>query len=357
MKKILVLVLAMMCGVVGFAEGTFEFFPVKEMLTENAVEFFRVPMEDKYQEVVMVVRDSNGDFVADIFLPGFSSFDMEGSQYTLNVYVLKNGWYYAESAFEYEGVTRDYMLLSRGDEGFIREVWLWDPGYSDGYALYNSLSGEKLVKGNGDEGDPESMMDAVLNVFFNAEGIEFEDRTAVSVDGELICTLTGEDVMALEVMEWMDICTLVRATGNVNVRKGPGKQYEILGVAEQGEAMEYLSEISTDDEGTEWYCVAFDDGEGWISSKYAVIEYPNVNEGIPTSDQLAVIGTVVMDGDVYVRSGPGLSYEQLGVVKTGGELPYLGQISTDDRGVDWYRVEYKDFEEAWVSSRFSGIVY
>ena len=53
-----------------------------------------------------------------------------------------------------------------------------------------------------------------------------------------------------------------------------------------------------------------------------------------------------------MRSGPGLSYETVGSVSQGTVFDYLGEISTDGRGVDWYKVSYRG-GEAWVSSRYA----
>ena len=61
---------------------------------------------------------------------------------------------------------------------------------------------------------------------------------------------------------------------------------------------------------------------------------------------------VYTSGDVNLRKGPGLNYDKLGSVSAGSSLDYLDETSTDERGVDWYKVEYKG-KTAWVSSRYS----
>ena len=61
---------------------------------------------------------------------------------------------------------------------------------------------------------------------------------------------------------------------------------------------------------------------------------------------------VYTTGDVNLRKGPGLNYDKLGSVSAGSSLEYLDVISTDERGVDWYKVEYKG-KIAWVSSKYS----
>ena len=61
---------------------------------------------------------------------------------------------------------------------------------------------------------------------------------------------------------------------------------------------------------------------------------------------------VYTTGNVNLRKGPGLNYDTMGSVPEGTELEYLGAVSTDERGVDWYMVEYKG-KTAWISSKYS----
>ena len=61
---------------------------------------------------------------------------------------------------------------------------------------------------------------------------------------------------------------------------------------------------------------------------------------------------VYTTGNVNLRKGPGLNYGTVGSVPEGTELEYLGEISTDERGVDWYKVVYKG-KTVWISSKYS----
>ena len=60
----------------------------------------------------------------------------------------------------------------------------------------------------------------------------------------------------------------VRTTGNVNLRTGPGLDYEIVGSVAPDVQLEYLGEKSTDERGVDWYLVDYRGGESWISSRY-----------------------------------------------------------------------------------------
>ena len=60
-------------------------------------------------------------------------------------------------------------------------------------------------------------------------------------------------------------------------------------------------------------------------------------------------------GKSNVRTGPGLSYKSIGVLHKGEEAKYLGKSARDDRGVVWYKIDWKG-RNAWVSSRYTAKV-
>lgn len=57
--------------------------------------------------------------------------------------------------------------------------------------------------------------------------------------------------------------------GDVNVRTGPGLDYDTIGTVIKGQTLTYSGEMRTDDRGVAWYCVNFKNRRGWVSSKYA----------------------------------------------------------------------------------------
>ena len=64
----------------------------------------------------------------------------------------------------------------------------------------------------------------------------------------------------------------VRITGGtVNVRKGPGVEHPVLGVAKKGERLAWLNE-SREAGGRPWHRVMFAGREGWVSSRYGELE-------------------------------------------------------------------------------------
>ena len=66
----------------------------------------------------------------------------------------------------------------------------------------------------------------------------------------------------------------------------------------------------------------------------------------------AAFAEVYTTGNVNLRKGPGLNYDKMGSVTEGTSLEYLGAVSNDERGVDWYKVNYNG-KTAWISSKYS----
>ena len=61
----------------------------------------------------------------------------------------------------------------------------------------------------------------------------------------------------------------VVASGDVNMRSGPGMNYSVLSVLSNGSVVRYLEQSSFDDRGVEWYSVENNGVSGWVSSRYS----------------------------------------------------------------------------------------
>lgn len=63
----------------------------------------------------------------------------------------------------------------------------------------------------------------------------------------------------------------IKATGDLNVRKGPSLDYAILGSIKKGSTLEFLGELKKDNRGVYWGKVRYNGHTGWVSSKYSKI--------------------------------------------------------------------------------------
>jgi len=59
------------------------------------------------------------------------------------------------------------------------------------------------------------------------------------------------------------------ATGNVKVRKGPGKEFGVIGYLKKGDTLTYDGAVDYDERGVKWYRVKFGGSFGWVSSRYS----------------------------------------------------------------------------------------
>ena len=60
----------------------------------------------------------------------------------------------------------------------------------------------------------------------------------------------------------------IEATGRLNVRSGPGLNYDDKGTLLSGSTATYLNEYSVDERGVTWYKISYNGGSGWVSSRY-----------------------------------------------------------------------------------------
>lgn len=133
--------------------------------------------------------------------------------------------------------------------------------------------------------------------------------------------------------------------GKCNMRNIPSLNGSILAILAEGSTAEYLGQTSTDERGVAWYKVSCNGEIGWVSSKYAYF-------GASSSGSVSYGYVKATSHKVNLRDMPSLNGEDIGTMNEGETATYLGQKSTDNRGVVWYKVRFKG-ETGWVSSRYS----
>ncbi len=138
------------------------------------------------------------------------------------------------------------------------------------------------------------------------------------------------------------------ATGMVNLRKGAGLGYAVLGTAAKGDTFSGKGS-AVDSRGVRWYKVSYDGGTAWISSKYSKIGSSSSSGESSTGSGKTIVAT----GMVNLRKGAGLGYAVLGTAAKGDTFSGKGS-AVDSRGVRWYKVSY-DGGTAWISSKYSKI--
>ncbi len=129
-------------------------------------------------------------------------------------------------------------------------------------------------------------------------------------------------------------------TGEVNMRTGAGLNYKSVGVLKKGVSVTYDA-YATDNRNVMWYRVSYNGVRGWVSSKY-------LKMGGSTPTPTPVAEKITTTGNANLRSGAGLNYSVLTVVKKGTALTYDNALR-DGRGVVWYHVNHNGVK-GWISS-------
>lgn len=160
-------------------------------------------------------------------------------------------------------------------------------------------------------------------------------------------------ILLLSCMTAFAASSYIVATGDVNVRSGPGLGYSILGTIRKGGTLDSDGTTSVDSRGVAWYRVYYGSNTyGWVSSVWATLYSGGSGSVVQPGGATYVRATA----SVNLRSGPGTGYDDIGTLAKGEQVRYLSS-STDSRGNVWYQVQYYSYGTGWVSSVYSELVY
>lgn len=157
----------------------------------------------------------------------------------------------------------------------------------------------------------------------------------------LVMVLCMIPLSGLAGLRWGEI---VRITSNsaVNVRKGPGTEYGMVGEAMSTNTYTYL--------GTEngWHHIQFTSSEkGYVPSKYSAVEPGLVWEEYGADEVEAVVRNTHYNA-LNVRKGPGQKYGVIAEIKPDSTWPYCGTEN------GWHRILYNG-SYAYVAANRSSI--
>jgi uncharacterized protein YgiM (DUF1202 family) len=134
----------------------------------------------------------------------------------------------------------------------------------------------------------------------------------------------------------------------INVRSGPGTQYEIVGQIPQGDSVQVNGRDSRE---TRWLRVTLEDEIlGWVALFSVTLEgsaddlpiISDTNSGENSGDSGV---TVVAYGRVNVRSGPSITYEVIGQLDVDDEAEVFVRSNLQN---DWLYVETGELQ-GWVA--------
>lgn len=125
------------------------------------------------------------------------------------------------------------------------------------------------------------------------------------------------------------------ATGNVNLRTGPGTSYGIITYIPRGATVQASGTVSGS-----WVQVEYNGRTGYASGNYLTAAGDETT-GAPTAT-----GSAVTTADVNVRTGPGTAYSVVGYARRATTVPTTGRTSGNWTQVIWSGTA------RWISSSY-----
>ncbi len=133
------------------------------------------------------------------------------------------------------------------------------------------------------------------------------------------------------------------STSYINVRSGPGTNYNVISQAGNGERLPVIEKSG------DWLKIRLSTGAtGWVAGWLVVVQTTGsspANPSVPSSSETAQAEkiAVVSGSSVNVRSGPGTTNGIVGQVVQGDSLAVLEQSG------EWYRVKLSNGGTGWIA--------
>ena len=127
----------------------------------------------------------------------------------------------------------------------------------------------------------------------------------------------------------------IKAAGGLNIRSGPGTNYDIVGAYNNGQKVTVYEQQAVG--SVTWGKT----DRGWISMNYFTTEAPGGENNTPQG----TVGTVKVDGMLCIRSGPGTSYSVQGYYRNGDRVTITQQQTVGS--ITWGKTE-----KGWVSMAY-----
>lgn len=130
---------------------------------------------------------------------------------------------------------------------------------------------------------------------------------------------------------------------NVNLRIGPGTNYEVMTVIPSGSAVF----VNTADDGNGWAYITYNDTNGWVANRYL----QNQANLQPAYQPTPVVSNTpyTISSAHYIRSGPSTAYAAYTTVPTGATV-YVDSVANG-----WAHCYYGNYEGYIATSGIAGL--
>lgn len=154
--------------------------------------------------------------------------------------------------------------------------------------------------------------------------------------------LSGSNTSSSSVSKQNDpIGTGTVTASSLNVRKGPGANYDRIGGLTKGKTIQVYA-----DEG-DWIKIAYGSSYGYVAQKYTTYKdaqtQPPVTQPETPSQKTGTVTT--SSGSLNIRAGASKDYDKVGSAPKGATVNILGQSN------GWYQIEYNGVT-GWVDGSF-----
>jgi len=133
---------------------------------------------------------------------------------------------------------------------------------------------------------------------------------------------------------WKTVYISSTGSGTLNLRSGPGKDYDVVGYVNHGDEVQVLKKSG------EWSRVKTEDGDkGWIKTKYIDGTTKSLGSGTKT--------VKTSGGSLNLRSGPGTSYGVKGQVANGAKVKVLNTEGS------WVKITVQSSgKTGWIQEKY-----
>ena len=136
----------------------------------------------------------------------------------------------------------------------------------------------------------------------------------------------------------------VTTTADLSVRKGAGKEYDRIGLLDEG------TKVSVVAKSGGWYKIKYEDGYGYISSEYTK-EQSTAKKKKETKEvtdsETALKKTVKATENLNIRAEADKSSKSLGTLPKGTKVKVIAQTG------EWYKIKYDDGAYGYINSEYT----
>ncbi|GAB3416752.1 hypothetical protein GCM10027516_09920 [Niabella aquatica] len=165
-------------------------------------------------------------------------------------------------------------------------------------------------------------------------------RTKDGVEGYIASQFLKASAKADPPKKVTPVKTATVSGTNINVRKGPATDQEVVGILQQDDVVDIIKEVNS-----EWTSVRSKDGvEGFVASRFL---QPGTVKAEPKKVAEPARTVKAYGTRINIRKGPSTDQEVVGLAEAEEELTYLRKVDND-----WSEVRNAGGTTGFVASRF-----